>query len=78
MKQRAIVDRFESGYVVLESEQGDFFNISLDKAPPMLGEGMVVWYEGDAVLSIDHQETARRENEMQRRFERLLGRRDNI
>lgn len=34
---------------------------------------MVVWYEGDHILSIDEEETARREASIRRRFERILG-----
>ena len=42
-------------------------------APVMAGEGMVVWYEGDRILEIDEEETARREAMTRRRFERILG-----
>ena len=44
----------------------------------MLGEGMVVYYEDDRILSIDYIETDRRETEMRRRFERLLGKSDSF
>ena len=37
---------------------------------------MVVWYEDDRILSIDEAETARQEYDLQKRFERLLGRRN--
>lgn len=77
MKQQAIVDRFEDNFVVLELENGKYINIPRANAPAMVGEGMVVWYEGDRILSIDDAETARREYDMQVRFERLLGKRDN-
>ncbi len=76
MKQKAIVDRFEGEFVILEREDGKYIQIPRENAPAMAGEGMVVWYEGDQILSIDEAETARQEYDLQRRFERLLGRRN--
>lgn len=76
MKQKAIVDRFEGEFVVLERDDGKYVRIARANAPAMLGEGMVVWYEDDRVLSIDEAETARQEYDLQKRFERLLGRRN--
>ena len=78
MKKTAIVDRFEGDYVVLESENEGMINIPRANAPAMLGEGMVVYYEDDRILSIDYIETDRRETEMRRRFERLLGKSDSF
>ena len=76
MKQRATVDRFEGNFVILETETGKFIRILRENAPAMIGEGMVVWYEDDHILVIDEAETARREYDLQVRFERLLGKRD--
>lgn len=76
MKQKAIVDRFEGAFIVLECEDGKQLEIPRTNAPAMIGEGMVVWYEGDRILDIDEAETARREYDMQARFERLLGKRN--
>lgn len=75
MKQTAIVDRFEEDFVVLETETG-MVNIPRANAPAMLGEGMVVEYENDSILRIDMEETERRERDLQRRFERILGKKD--
>ena len=74
MKKRAIVDRFEGAFIVIEDDNGKHLNIPRENAPAMIGEGMVVWYEDDRILQIDETETARREYDMQARFERLLGR----
>ncbi len=76
MKKQAIVDRFEGEFVVLELDNGTCVNIPRTNAPAMVAEGMIVWYEDDRILSIDEIETARREYNMQVRFERLLGKRD--
>ena len=76
MKQRATVDRFEGSFVILETETGKFIRILRENAPAMIGEGMVVWYEDDHILAIGEAETARREYDLQVRFERLLGKRD--
>lgn len=78
MKKIAVVDRFEGDYIVLESETEGMLNVPRANAPRMVGEGMVVYYDGDCILAIDHEETARREAEMRRRFERLLGRSDPL
>lgn len=75
MKKTATVDRFEHEYVVLEADDG-MISIPRANAPEMLGEGMVVEYENDRVLRIDFEETARREAELRRRFERILGKND--
>ena len=75
MKKIATVDRFEGDFVVLEADDG-MINIPRANTPEMLGEGMVVEYEGDRVLRIDFEETARREDELRRRFERILGKKD--
>ena len=76
MKQRAIVDRFEGEFIILECDDGKYIKINRANAPAMVGEGMVVWYEDGRILSIDEAETARQEYDLQKRFERLLGRRN--
>lgn len=75
MKQIATVDRFEDGFVVLETDDG-MVNIPLSNAPQMLGEGMVVEYEDGRIVRVDLEETERREDELRRRFERILGKND--
>lgn len=72
MKEQAIVDRFEGDFIILETEHG-MIQIPRSHAPAMAGEGMVVWYEGDHILEIDEEETARLEETSRRRFERILG-----
>ena len=72
MKEQAVVDRFEGDFMILETEHG-MNELPRSHAPAMAGEGMVVWYEGDRVLAIDEEETARREATNRRRFERILG-----
>ena len=75
MKKIAIIDRFEGDFVILETDDG-MINIPRANTPEMIAEGMVVEYEDDRVLRIDFEETARREEELQRRFERILGKKD--
>lgn len=75
MKQTAVVDRFEGDKIVLETEDG-MVDIPRANAPEMLGEGMVVIYEDDYILRVDLEETERREDELRRRFERILGKQD--
>ena len=72
MKEQAVVDRFEGDFIILETDH-DMIELPRSHAPAMAGEGMVVWYEGDRVLAIDEEETARREATNRRRFERILG-----
>ncbi len=75
MKNTAIVDRFEGDFVILDADDS-MISIPLANAPKMLAEGMVVEYDGDTILRIDMEETERRERDMQRRFERILGKND--
>ncbi|EOQ38456.1 DUF3006 domain-containing protein [Butyricicoccus pullicaecorum] len=72
MREQAVVDRFEGDFIILETDHG-MIEIPRSHAPVMAGEGMVVWYEGDRILEIDEEETARREAMTRRRFERILG-----
>lgn len=72
MREQAVVDRFEGDFIILETDHG-MIEIPRNHAPIMAGEGMVVWYEGDRILEIDEEETARREAMTRRRFERILG-----
>ena len=72
MREQAVVDRFEGDFIILETDHG-MIEIPRSHAPVMAGEGMVVWYEGDRILEIDEEETARREAMTRRRFERIFG-----
>ena len=72
MKQTGIVDRFEGDYVVVEI--GDkMVNFPCTDAPAMLAEGMVVVVRDGSITDIDQIETQRIEDDMRRRFERILG-----
>lgn len=72
MKQTGIVDRFEGDYVVIEVGD-EFINFPRDEVPPMLAEGMVVIIRDGRIADVDQIETQRIEDDMRRRFERLLG-----
>ena len=72
MREQGVGDRFEGDFIILETDHG-MIEIPRSHAPVMAGEGMVVWYEGDRILEIDEEETARREAMTRRRFERILG-----
>lgn len=72
MKQTGIVDRFEGDDVVVEIG-GKMANFPRADAPAMLGEGMVVIIRDGRIAEIDQIETQRLEDDMRRRFERILG-----
>lgn len=72
MKQTGIVDRFEGDYVVVEIGS-QLVNFPRAEAPAMLGEGMVVIVQNGRIEEIDQIETQRLEDDMRRRFERILG-----
>nr|WP_297275528.1 DUF3006 domain-containing protein [uncultured Agathobaculum sp.] len=72
MKQTGIVDRFEGDDVVVEIS-GKMVNFPRADAPAMLGEGMVVIIRDGRIAEIDQIETQRLEDDMRRRFERILG-----
>lgn len=76
MKQIGIVDRFEGDYVVVEVEK-KMVNFLRADSPAMLGEGMVVYIKDNRIIGIDEAETQRIEDEMRRRFERILGKRSD-
>ncbi|WP_283674775.1 DUF3006 domain-containing protein [Butyricicoccus sp. Marseille-Q5471] len=72
MKQTGIVDRFEGEFVVVEVGE-QMVNFPRADAPAMLCEGMVVYIKDGRIAGIDELETQRMENDMRRRFERILG-----
>ena len=72
MKQTGIVDRFEGDQVVVEMN-GKLVNFPRADAPAMLAEGMVVVVRDGRITDIDQIETQRIEDDMRRRFERILG-----
>ena len=72
MKQTGIVDRFEGDFVVVEIN-GTMVNFPRAEAPVMLGEGMVVIVRDGRIVEVDQIETQRIEDDMRRRFERILG-----
>ena len=68
-KQTGIVD---CDSVVVEVN-GEMVNFDRADAPAMLCEGMVVIIKDGRIVDIDEIETQRMENDMRRRFERILG-----
>ena len=72
MKQNGIVYRFEGDMVVVEID-GKMVNFPREGAPSMLAEGMVVVIRDGRIAEIDQIETQRIEDDMRRRFERILG-----
>ena len=72
MKQTGIVDRFEGDFVVVEVGD-EFVNFPRADAPAMLAEGMVVVVRDGRITEIDQIETQRLEDDLRRRFERILG-----
>lgn len=72
MKQTGIVDRFEGEDVIVEIGE-KMVNFPRADAPAMLGEGMVVIIRDGRIAEIDQIETQRLEDDMRRRFERILG-----
>ena len=67
MKQTGIVDRFEGDQVVVEIGN-QLVNFPRADAP-----GMVVVVRDGRITDIDQIETQRIEDDMRRRFERILG-----
>lgn len=72
MKQTGIVDRFEGDHVIVEIGD-DFVEFLRAEAPAMLAEGMVVTVSDGRIVGIDEIETQRMEDDLRRRFERILG-----
>ena len=72
MKQPGIVDRFEGDSLIVEIN-GKMAEFPRADAPAMLAEGMVVILRDGRITEIDQIETQRIEDDMRRRFERILG-----
>ena len=72
MKQSGIVDRFEGDFVIVEIDD-ELIRFPRAEAPAMVAEGMVVTVENGRITAIDELETQCMEDEMRRRFDRLLG-----
>ncbi len=71
-KQTGIVDHFEDDLVVVEVD-GQLLNFPREESPAMLAEGSVVTIQDGRITAIDQIETQRIEDDMRRRFERILG-----
>ena len=76
MKQTGVVDRFEGDRVVVEID-GKMTDFPRAEAPAMLAEGMVVIVRDGRITDIDQIETQRLEDDMRRRFERILGKKSD-
>lgn len=76
MKQTGIVDRFEGEFVIVEINDKQV-NFLRAEAPAMLAEGTVVIVQDDRIVGIDEIETQRIEDDMRRRFERILGKQND-
>ena len=76
MKQTGIVDRFEGDLVVVEIDD-QMVNFPRNESPAMLAEGSVVIVQDGRIVGIDQLETQRIENDMRRRFERILGKKSD-
>ena len=72
MKQTGIVDRFEGDFVVVEIND-KMVNFPRAETPAMLAEGMVVIVQDGRIIGVDQIETQPIEDDMRRRFERILG-----
>ena len=70
MKKNGIIDHFEGDYIYVE--------IAREGAPAMLAEGTVVIVEDGRIVGVDEIETQRMEDDMRRRFERILGAKSDV
>ena len=76
MKQTGIVDRFEGEFVIVEINE-KMVNFLRAESPAMLAEGTVVIVQDDRIIGVDEIETQRIEDDMRRRFERILGKQND-
>ena len=77
MKKTGIIDHFEGDYIYVEIGE-DTVKIPREGAPAMLAEGTVVIVEDGRIVDVDEIETQRMENDMRRRFERILGAKSDV
>ena len=76
MKKNGIIDHFEGDYIYVEIDE-DTVKIPREGAPAMLAEGTVVIVEDGRIVGVDEIETQRMEDDMRRRFERILGKKSD-
>ena len=68
---RAIIDRLEGEYFVLELDDESTVNVPTAGAPAGAREVAVVEYENGCILSVDEAATAERAEKLRARLERL-------
>ena len=69
MKKNGIIDHFEGDYIYVEIDEDTV------KIPR---EGTVVIVEDGRIVGVDEIETQRMEDDMRRRFERILGAKSDV
>lgn len=55
---KGVIDRFEEGYAVVLTDEGEMFNISREKLPEGAREGDVLILDG--TIRVDSKETEKR------------------
>ena len=70
---RGIIDRFEGGFAVVETD-GGFVNIPREKLPAGAGEGSVLEIGPDGGASLDKKVTADREKMIRGMMDQLFDR----
>ncbi|WP_045168562.1 DUF3006 domain-containing protein [Caldicellulosiruptor morganii] len=62
---RAVIDRFENGFAILELENGKMVNVPAELIPQGAREGDVI------LIEIDREETKKRQKRINDLFEKL-------
>jgi hypothetical protein len=67
---RVVIDRFEDGYAICETEGKEMLNLERKRLPADAAEGDVLNIEGD-MISIDFEETNKKKQEIEKLMDEL-------
>ena len=67
-----IIDRFEEGYVVCETPEGQFDTLPRKNLPPEAEEGSVLLVQDDGTITVDIEKTLRRRAANMYRLKNML------
>ncbi|NLJ41970.1 MAG: DUF3006 domain-containing protein [Clostridiales bacterium] len=72
MAQKGIIDRFEEGFAVIELDSGGFTDIAIDRMPPEVEEGSVIYIEEDGSVVVSIKETIERRKKVKKLMDKLF------
>ena len=72
MVKKGMIDRFEKVWAVVEMEDGEFIEISIETLPPDAREGSVIYIDDEGKVSVSIEETNERRKRIQALMDKLF------